>query len=56
MTIADARALEDDADYADVVRRWARDVWAAYADQQKTARQWLEEVRHHLASTHGFRR
>src|SRR5229473_1940122 len=31
MTIADAQASQSDADYADLVRRWARDVWAAYA-------------------------
>lgn len=56
MTIADAQAVQNDAEYADLVRRWARDVWAAYADQQKTARQWLQEVRHHLASTREVRR
>jgi len=56
MTVADARAIQDAADYTQVVRRWARTVWAAYADQQETARRWLQQVRDHLASAHGVRR
>ena len=56
MTIAAAQASSSDADYADVVRRWAWEVWIAYAGQQQTARQWLQEVRLHLASARGVRR
>lgn len=53
LTIADAGGALTDAEYADVVRRWARDVWGAYADQHHMARQWLHEVRRRVA--HGSR-
>ena len=45
MTIADVRRPEDDVAYPQRVREWAADVWAAYADQQRLARQWLADVR-----------
>jgi len=44
-TIADVREPADEADYPDLVRKWARDVWAAYTSQHATARKWLAEVR-----------
>ena len=56
MTIADVRECPSDRDYAEVVRRWASEVWSAYASQQKLAREWLQEVRHHISSTRGARR
>jgi hypothetical protein len=45
LTIADVYARAGEDDYADLVRRWAGAVWAAYADQQKLAREWLDAVR-----------
>jgi uncharacterized protein DUF5946 len=56
MTVADAQACQDDGDYPEVVRRWASEVWSAYAGLHTTARQWLQEVRVHLASARGVRR
>ena len=44
-TIDDVRALTIEADYPELVRRWARDVWAAYTDQHAMAREWLAAVR-----------
>jgi len=54
LTIADVYAAAREDAYADLVRRWAREVWAAYADQQKLARTWLDAVRAHMTSA-GFR-
>ena len=45
LTIADVHTPAREEDYADLVRRWAGDVWAAYTDQQKLARAWLDAVR-----------
>ena len=45
LTIADVYVPAREDAYADLVRRWADDVWAAYRDQQKLARGWLEAVR-----------
>jgi len=56
ITVADAHACQDDSDYPEVVRRWASDVWSAYAGLHTTARQWLQEVRVDLASARGVRR
>jgi hypothetical protein len=56
MTVADARACESDHDYPDLVRRWANEVWGAYASLHATARQWLQEVRLHLTSARGHPR
>ena len=50
LTIADVYVAASDHEYADLVRRWAADVWAAYADQQKLARKWLDAVRTHMRS------
>jgi hypothetical protein len=44
-TIDDVRAPANEADYPELVRQWARDVWAAYGDQHATAREWLAAVR-----------
>jgi Family of unknown function (DUF5946) len=54
LTIADVSAAAGEDEYADLVRRWAREVWAAYADQQKLARTWLDAVRAHMTAP-GFR-
>jgi hypothetical protein len=54
LTIADVCAAAREDEYADLVRRWAVDVWAAYADQQKLARTWLDTVRARMRSA-GFR-
>ncbi|SRR6266542_2534710 len=56
LTIADVYAAAREDAYADLVRRWAGDVWAAYADQQKLARKWLEAVRTHMTSASKNRR
>ena len=45
MTIDDVREPASDAEYSEMVREWARDVWTAYADQHASARQWLSAVR-----------
>ena len=54
LTIADVYVAAREDEYVDLVRRWAGDVWAAYADQQKRARTWLDAVRTHMTSA-GFR-
>jgi hypothetical protein len=45
ITIDDVREPANDADYPELVRKWAGDVWAAYADQHAIARDWLAAVR-----------
>jgi hypothetical protein len=45
MTIADVTVNGNEEEYPEQVRRWARDVWAAYAVQHDLARKWLEAVR-----------
>jgi hypothetical protein len=45
ITIGDLREPADEADYPDLVRKWAREVWTAYAGQHAMARKWLAEVR-----------
>ena len=44
-TIDDLRAPVDEAEYPELVRKWGRDVWAAYADQHVMARECLGAVR-----------
>jgi hypothetical protein len=44
-TIDDVREPANEADYPELVRKWARDVWAAYTDQHAMAREWLAAVR-----------
>ena len=44
-TIEDVRDPANEAAYPELVRKWARDVWAAYADQHAMAREWLASVR-----------
>jgi hypothetical protein len=56
LTIADVYAAAREAEYADLVRRWAREVWAAYADQQKLGRTWLDAVRAHMTAASRNRR
>jgi hypothetical protein len=50
LTIADVCASAREDEYADLVRRWAGDVWAAYITQQQLARTWLEKARSHVTS------
>lgn len=50
-TIDDVREPAREADYPDLVRRWARDVWTAYGDQHATAREWLAAVRAEMAQS-----
>jgi Family of unknown function (DUF5946) len=45
LTIADVCAPPSEGDYPQLVRRWASNVWAAYADQKALARTWLAAVR-----------
>jgi hypothetical protein len=47
LTIADVRSPAREDDFPDLVRRWARDVWTAYADQQPLARAWLASADRH---------
>ena len=56
VTIANVSAAAREDEYADLVRRWAREVWAAYADQQKLARTWLDAVRTHMTAASRNRR
>jgi hypothetical protein len=44
-TISDVREPANEADYPELVRKWARNVWSAYAHQHVIARQWLAAVR-----------
>ena len=44
-TIDDVREPANEADYPELVRKWARDVWAAYTSQHAMAREWLAAVR-----------
>jgi len=48
LTIEDVLTPEREEDYPELVRRWAVDVWTAFAPQQAIARQWLDEAREHL--------
>ena len=50
LTIADVVAPAREDEYANLVRHWAGDVWAAYVDQQTLARTWLGAVRNHMTS------
>jgi len=50
LTIADVHAASREDAYPDLVRRWAAAVWAAYGDQHKLARSWLEAVRVRMTS------
>ena len=44
-TIDDVREPASEADYPELVRKWACDVWTAYAGQHAMAREWLATVR-----------
>lgn len=44
-TIDAVRNPPEEAGYPERVRKWAWDVWTAYADQHKAAREWLAAVR-----------
>jgi hypothetical protein len=45
VTVADVRRAADDAQYQQLVRMWAENVWAAYAPQHGLARDFLAAVR-----------
>ncbi len=45
LTIADVSTTASDTEYQSLVRRWASDVWSAYAVQHDLARAWLDQVR-----------
>lgn len=47
LTIADVRSPAREEEYPELVRRWANDVWQAYAGLHGTAREWLNAVRAH---------
>jgi hypothetical protein len=44
VTIADARAAGDPMAYGEVVQRWARSAWDAYAPLQSVARSWVTQA------------
>lgn len=44
LTVADMLQAKSDADYVQLVRAWAEDVWKAYESQQELARAWLQEA------------
>jgi hypothetical protein len=56
LTIADVCEAAREDEYAELVRRWAGEVWAAYAHQQKLARTWLDAVRTHMTAASRNRR
>jgi len=41
MTIGDVAAADDVGAYEGLLRAWAADVWAAWADHHATIRQWI---------------
>lgn len=47
-TVLDVLRPEPEDAYPALVRRWAQDVWAAYAPQHVLARAWLDAVRRTL--------
>ena len=49
-TVADVRAARDADEHKQLVREWARTVWAAYAAQYDLARRWIETA---LGTQHG---
>ena len=49
MTIADICNPANDDRYTELDRRWAQDVWAAYAVHHELAQRWLDAVRAHMA-------
>jgi hypothetical protein len=56
LTIADVRNPAREEEYPELVRRWASDVWQAYAVLHETARQWLNEARAHRVHASPHRR
>ena len=44
LTIADVLAATDAVGHRAVVERWARGTWAAYADLQPIAREWVRHI------------
>jgi hypothetical protein len=55
ITIDALRGPANEADFPELVRRWAREVWTAYADQHAMAREWLGAVRAEMLAS-GSRR
>jgi hypothetical protein len=49
MTIAEVSDPALEPGYPELVRRWAEDVWTAYAAQRDLARRWLDAARDHAA-------
>ena len=45
VTIESVRKPPQEADFPELVRRWAGEVWMAYAEQHEPARGWLAAVR-----------
>lgn len=56
ITVADVHNPEREEEYPELVRRWAMDVWQAYAAYHGMARDWLEAVRLHASQTDTGRR
>jgi len=44
ITIADVRRAESSAEHERIVRRWARDVWAAWEPHHATVRHWVDST------------
>jgi hypothetical protein len=44
MTVADLRSAEGPDEYAELVERWARNVWDAYGSQHEIARAWIRSA------------
>jgi hypothetical protein len=47
LTVLDVQAAAPEDDYPDLVRRWAQEVWMAYAAHHAKARDWLNTARSH---------
>ncbi len=50
LTIADVLAATDAVAHRSIVERWARGTWAAYADLQSVAREWVRQVDYERAT------
>jgi len=44
LTIRYVCDAQNEAEFSARVREWARDVWAAYASQQRIARNWVRRA------------
>ncbi|HKB28529.1 MAG TPA: DUF5946 family protein [Candidatus Limnocylindrales bacterium] len=50
LTIADVLAATDAVAHRSIVERWARGTWAAYANLQSVAREWVRQVDYERAT------